>query len=107
MKADAVLVQSAIPSTGQWGAWLAPQHTRREAMDKRLTTICERRQALVSRRALLDTVRGVQKDIFRLFDDVGWWNDTLRLKSEEPIDPDPTGAMRAVLNALERVLGKV
>lgn len=56
------------------------------------------------RERLLNEARRIRDNVQGIFDDVAHWNAHVRQPDEEPIDPDPTGEMRMILDGIDRML---
>jgi hypothetical protein len=56
------------------------------------------------RRALLARARRIRADVQAIFDDAAYWNEHVRPPGEAPIDPDPEGDMRLILDGIDRML---
>jgi hypothetical protein len=64
-----------------------------------------RHPAMVERRAqLVEKVLAARQEIAQLFLDVSRWNNSVRKPGEEPIDPDPDGDLRLLLDFYDRIL---
>lgn len=59
---------------------------------------------LMDRESFFRRAKRIKADIEQMFLDCDHWNRHVRVKSEDPIDPDPDGALQSALAYLDGVL---
>lgn len=57
-----------------------------------------------AREQLIGRAKVLRAEIEQIFTDAASWNENTRKPDEEPIDPDPDGAMRRIADGLDRML---
>lgn len=57
-----------------------------------------------TRAEILVNFRSLRREIEQMFIDCASWNENVRMPHEDPIDPDPDGRMRRLVQAIDELL---
>ncbi len=59
-----------------------------------------------TRQSLIGRVKKLKAEIEQIFIDAAHWNENVRSADESPIDPDPDGQLKKILDGINRTLEK-